>query len=80
MNLRVAQAQERGEGGPDFMIIDAKCLNCGKEFDGHWSKPHQGRICPRCGSYKIQISTDEYEDWKKSTYERYHPEMEWGDD
>ena len=43
------------------MIVDAFCLNCGKEFDGHWSKPMQGKQCPYCSSFKIIQQTDEYE-------------------
>ena len=53
------------------MVVDGKCHTCQFEWDAHWQN-WGGTICPKCGSQKLSIQTDEYEDYKKDNYEHFY--------
>ena len=55
-----------------ILIVDGLCYSCGHRWDAHWHHFDlfyvAGRTCPRCGSSKIIISTDEDDDLKEQAY------------
>ena len=59
------------------MEIEGTC-NKGHKFSAHWSTWLDGK-CPKCGSRKVSVWTDEMDDHKRDIYDRYRPEIERGD-